>query len=352
MYQKEESSMNLNNRASKQHSHPPDALWSYSQSGNDREEQTAVFSSIQAIPPRFKRRRNHEDPPGEPEQASATQEESPYWRTAPQQKLLSLASAALPIKPVLQMRPLSLERGAIAPGLARPTAPFAKSERKRAYVSAIYYSECFLRGIRPLDADTAAFDAQNQYNKWWIQSKMQQKAAITGNSRKKRKRQKAPAAAPEVLAIENEVPKTRAKDQVSAMKERLVEDLKKTGGDTTTPEVRDCLEQLQLVFASRSQGFDAADFCPDGTWLTLSKPTFSECQGRNENGEYLYTLGRMSFDMFRPTNLKCSIRAVMNNVRVMDPKSKPKSFPSRLAKELSKDRHVGAANHNPIRHYE
>ena len=75
-----------------------------------------------------------------------------------------------------------------------------------------------------------------------------------------------------------------------------------------------------------------------GTWLTLSKPTYNECKGRNEKGEYLYSLGRMSFDMFKPTNLVCSIQAVFNSVRAVDPKNpgRPLHVPRRLMKEIQR----------------
>ena len=65
------------------------------------------------------------------------------------------------------MQQLTLD-SAVSPLLPRATAPFDKTERKRAHTSAVYYSECFLRGIKPLDADSAAKDAQEQYDKWWI----------------------------------------------------------------------------------------------------------------------------------------------------------------------------------------
>lgn len=66
---------------------------------------------------------------------------------------------------IFALQALTLD-AAVAPSIRKPTAPFAKSERKRAYTSATYYSECFVRGISPVDADTAALDAQDQYEKW------------------------------------------------------------------------------------------------------------------------------------------------------------------------------------------
>lgn len=291
-----------------------------------------------------------------------------------------------PLQSIFQCRPLSLDRGAIAPGLARPTAPFAKSERKRAFVSAIYYSECFLRSIRPKDADSAAFDIQNQYTKWWVQSKKSSTTTATtaaavvsnplnsdkdlsvessnhtttsdGSHKRRRLDQDATPTASATTTASRMTPK-----QLAMVKDQMIEHLQKTGGDTTTDEFQDSLDQLREAHASNRQTIQEDNdpsssssselFNIDGTWLTLSKPTFSECQGRNTDGEYLYSLGRMSFDMFRPNHLKCSIRAVMNNIRVMDPKHKPQSFPHRLGKELEKhNANSNKATDTPIRHYD
>lgn len=313
-----------------------------SRSGNDAQE-TAILSSIHSVDRnRLKRAR--------------VAEEEPEHQPLPSMEPLSL-------KPVFQLRPLSLERGAIAPGLARPTAPFAKSARKKAYVSAIYYSECFLRDIQPREADLAAFDVQNQYIRWWVQSKKRSsnssKSSNDSSSKRKRRRLASVMLYPEQKDVrtcpspDDLSPPSFATwdpEVVNLLKERMVELLQKTGGDTSTTEFTRCLEHLRAAFVSQQQQqLTAADANSTGTWLTLSKPAFSECNGRNEYGEYMYTLGRMSFDMFKPTHLRCSIRAIMNNIRVMDPKSKPSSFPSRLSKQLKEHRGNKA---NPIRHYD
>ena len=57
---------------------------------------------------------------------------------------------------------------AVAPMLPSPITPFQKSDRKKAQTSAMYYSECFLKGVTPTDADNAASDIQGRYNKWWV----------------------------------------------------------------------------------------------------------------------------------------------------------------------------------------
>jgi hypothetical protein len=60
----------------------------------------------------------------------------------------------------------------------------------------------------------------------------------------------------------------------------------------------------------------------DGMWLTLSKPTYFGCLGENDNGDPMYTLGRMTFDMFSPTNLVCSLQGNFNPVEVVSDKER------------------------------
>ena len=280
--------------------------------------------------------------------------------------------------PEFRLRPLSLDRGALAPALARPTAPFARPQKKKAFVSAIYYSECFLRNIRPIDADSAAFDAQNQYTKWWVQSKKSPSSPLrctnideeTHSNFDKRRRLDQDDISEDCEETNSlHIPRSQSpimtQEQITLLKEHLIDHLQKTGGDTTAAAFRNCLQQLKSAYAHRKAANAStkasttvnqspATLCIDGTWLTLSKPTFSECQGRNQNGEYMYTLGRMTFDMFRPNKLRCSIRAVMNNIRVMDSKHKPKSFPRRLGQELERHNKATALTpaDNPIHHYE
>lgn len=52
----------------------------------------------------------------------------------------------------------------------------------------------------------------------------------------------------------------------------------------------------------------------EGQWFTLTKPTYLDCLGFNDDGNPMYTLGRMSFEMFRPGNLVLSIEAVFNPI--------------------------------------
>jgi len=272
---------------------------------------------------------------------------------------------------------VSLDK-AVAPLLSRPTAPFDRSERKRAYTSAVYYSECFLNGIEPIVADTAAVEAQGQYEKWWIE-----RTADSGKKSNKRHRKEEDAYAKKqkvldktdvkdsmsisssvnvvslatqddghqpsfctdrslregMMPIEqvSTLPATTNRSSIEAVKMRLIEDLRSSGGVVDTPEVLECLEILQTYF---SQGgvkkLDPSDLI--GNWLTISKPTYTECKGKNEKGEGMYSLGRIGFDMFKPTGLVCSVQASFNNVQEIDPRNpgRPLHVPRKLMHDLRK----------------
>lgn len=322
------------------------------------------------------------------------------------------------------MQRLSLD-AAVAPLLPKPTAPFDKTERKRAHTSALYYSECFLRGIKPLDADSAAKDAQDQYDKWWIDrtarnekrtrkglppeigscsntspSKEKVRCEVSENEPKRRRisTDETSMKSSNVVSVTSGVfvtgpasTKSTASgcdegdddhclsirqisildsNTVATAKTRLNEDLKATGGDVETLEFTQCVGVLEAYYKSRS--WDCRGSCKvtpfslEGNWLTLSKPTYDECKGRNEKGDLLYTLGRMSFGMvrrlrvapfgipvidrimarlthspppppqFRPMDLECSVQASFNNVRTIDPKNpgRPLHVPKKLMKEI------------------
>mmetsp|Transcript_16678 Transcript_16678/g.25885 ORF Transcript_16678/g.25885 Transcript_16678/m.25885 type:complete len:662 (-) Transcript_16678:98-2083(-) len=155
--------------------------------------------------------------------------------------------------------------------------------------------------------------------------------------------------------------------QLESIKAALITDLKQSGGCTDQASFKSRLQILKSHYECTEHDvrFDSTStnnpFDIDGTWLTLSKPTFSECLGRNDHGDYIYTLGRMSFDMFRPTNLVCSIQGIYNTVHKQDhpfatansanldskssatiiPNYKYMAIPRRLRKEVQKHKDNG-----------
>jgi hypothetical protein len=283
--------------------------------------------------------------------------------------------------PKFVLQRLTLE-SAVAPLIPRPTAPFAKSERKRALTTAAYYSECCMNGISPVEADKAALAVQSQYNKWWVGAKYHEKGDDEMPSESKRRKLHQEPHSSQQLS--QDVKQTRKNDayvtsedesyvskkksqqgslryegesvsireitlsaevnanEISAIKNALTAELTATGGDSTTAKFEKYLDLLHSSYKSR--GWDArwlekdsTPFSMDGTWLTLTKPTYTECQGRNSKGQYIYSLGRLAFDMFRPTGLICSVQGVFNSISVTDSSECKRlgSIPSRLRKNVS-----------------
>lgn len=56
----------------------------------------------------------------------------------------------------------------------------------------------------------------------------------------------------------------------------------------------------------------------EGQWFTLTKPSYIDCLGYNEDGNPMYRLGRMTFEMFKPGDLVCAIQAVFNPIKIVD----------------------------------
>ncbi|KAL3904992.1 MAG: hypothetical protein SGILL_009857 [Bacillariaceae sp.] len=127
-----------------------------------------------------------------------------------------------------------------------------------------------------------------------------------------------------------------SKSRIEAVKMKLIDDLRMSGGNVDTPEAQQCLEILQTYYAKG--GIAKVDpNSLNGNWLTISKPTYSELKGKTEKGESRYTLGRVSFDMFKPTGLECSVQASFNQVQPIDPKNPGRSLhvPRKLMKDVN-----------------
>lgn len=285
--------------------------------------------------------------------------------------------------PRFSLRLLSLDK-AVAPLIRRPVAPFDRTERKRAHTSALFYSECFLNGIEPKVADTAAEHAQGTYDKWWVRStasvsrleSMEKSEArnCVRESTKKRKNERSDSEklyekinkGSSGIVIISKHAHDEEKDEdlsnesiqfidsssqdrkllsnstllpniinIEIVKQLMIEDLRLSGGDVKTP---DFLKYQQILENSFIQnGLHEIDLnLLEGNWLTISKPTFTECKGKNEKGENMYSLGRISFDMFKPTGLNCSFQASFNHIQSIDPNhpGRPLHIPRKLMHEI------------------
>ena len=122
-------------------------------------------------------------------------------------------------------------------------------------------------------------------------------------------------------------------------KAEVLDALWSSQGDTTNPRFLAALKSLAALYRGmRDQpGAEQDDLSSnfEGTWRTVSKPNFQDGLGQNRRGEFVYTLGRMSFGMFRPTDLRCSIQRILNTTTFVGPDDElPDSVPKSLRQEI------------------
>jgi hypothetical protein len=125
----------------------------------------------------------------------------------------------------------------------------------------------------------------------------------------------------QVMEEDAAVESSPAHGEIQQAKDNVLQSLASTKGDVDSEKFQATVDPLQKYFSKQELdtrphvvGSDSID----GMWLTLSKPTFFGCLGENDNGDPMYTLGRMSFDMFSPTNLVCSLQGNFNPVEVVN----------------------------------
>lgn len=82
-------------------------------------------------------------------------------------------------------------------------------------------------------------------------------------------------------------------------------------GDTQHTAVATAIEQLVQLNPTSAPARDHA--LMDGQWLLISAPNFPD-RIETADGKYVYTLGRLAFDMFQPNDLKITIDRVLQPV--------------------------------------
>lgn len=95
-----------------------------------------------------------------------------------------------------------------------------------------------------------------------------------------------------------------------AAKTMLREALASYGGDTKHEVVAAAIEKLVQLNPTPSPTRNES--LMDGQWLLINAPNFPN--GELRDGKYIYTLGRLAFNMFQPTSLKIAIDRVMQPV--------------------------------------
>ena len=123
------------------------------------------------------------------------------------------------------------------------------------------------------------------------------------------------AIAPSRMAVRPSPLKPQPQDRtVLNARDGILQALAVAGGDVKSAQFQSCLSVLQGHFEAVGGDARLASSFTEGMWLTLTKPTFHDYVGENDEGDPMYTLGRMSFDMFSPTNVICSLQGNFNSV--------------------------------------
>ncbi|MGK7938264.1 MAG: PAP/fibrillin family protein [Xenococcaceae cyanobacterium] len=94
-------------------------------------------------------------------------------------------------------------------------------------------------------------------------------------------------------------------------KTALIEALKTHGGDTKNKKVVEAIEKL-VSFNPESAPTENGRLL-EGNWLLINAPNFPDRQPDPQN-RYIYTLGRLAFNMFEPVGLKVEIERVLQPV--------------------------------------
>ncbi|KAL9186255.1 hypothetical protein ACHAXT_005493 [Thalassiosira profunda] len=100
--------------------------------------------------------------------------------------------------------------------------------------------------------------------------------------------------------------------------------------------LRSPANKKRKLSTSCAHATESADI--DGTWQMISPPEYPSCLGTNAAGERLFTLGRMSFDMYQPSDVVCSIQHQFNTVKAVEAKDLPRYVPKSLRNEVDEER--------------
>lgn len=212
------------------------------------------------------------------------------------------------------------------------------------------------------DEDNAAADgaaAANGGGEAGSARKRQKRTPVAGPALSPPQQQQIPARTEMVRSeMASFLKQQRYRSELQSTKTALLNALQITGGDVTTEPFLFALKRLRGLYkrsgldcrsrvvssSSPGVGLDetAGTATPqlEGMWLTLSRPNFHDCLGLNEQREYMYTLGRMSFGMYKPTNIVCSVQGTFNPIHRVDSADvdEVESVPRSLRKELHEGR--------------
>lgn len=217
---------------------------------------------------------------------------------------------------------------------------------KRALQSdASYFAECHLQGIQHEEASEAASSVQEMHQKWWVATRRRKRLKTNEDDAMIEK--PSPSSLPRfddtvgTLPMTNSlmVPRVR-----STSPHELIATLKRAlqgaRGDAHHPSCQPLLRHLTDLQSQDDIRWKLGEpsILDAHRWKLLTKPLYSELQGQASVSDNqmepqpVYTLGRLAFDMFRPTHLLCSISHITNRIQLSSNNNqrRPRSFPARL----------------------
>jgi len=139
------------------------------------------------------------------------------------------------------------------------------------------------------------------------------------------------------------VPITKSSTDVKEFYQTLVS----SGRDIEAAPVKSALDKLSQTYTTDAR--TCTKFSPnyDGDWIMETLPTFPDLLGYNNDGDALYTMGRLTYNMIQPANVVCSVQKITQHVHKLssDPASLnaegsvmiPPFVPKSLREEIEKD---------------
>ena len=124
------------------------------------------------------------------------------------------------------------------------------------------------------------------------------------------------------------------------IRSEVIDSLVSADGDVRDPRFLRSLQLLEEMFKSTvtCQSFSLLSPLLNSDWKSISRPEYHHlgCLGANERGDDVYTLGKITFNMFKPTNLRVTVQSTMNSIRtVCDMGKAPTAAPWSMRREIA-----------------
>jgi len=188
-----------------------------------------------------------------------------------------------------------------------------------------YYKECYVSGIDREDAIRGETENATKYMDWWkgnrfhknrpvlIQDDSDDEKSVLSNEpmmdccEQGTEEDFEKIQYPYIISQQPDLKKLKA-SMLSILHEEIYVK------PENNPKFLFLLSQLESIYKTKQIDARFEKRFHDATWLAHINAGLQESLGTNCNGDHKYTLGRMSFDMFCPTQLVCSVQWTFNTV--------------------------------------